>query len=222
MHEGLGFLSTFLLVFAAIGLVVACFTIYNTFQIIVTQRSREMALLRSVGATRRQVLWAQLHRSGHPRRDRVGHRTVRRRGRGRRPEGDDGRVRDRHPRRRHRLLGSHGASSAMASARSSPSRRRCSRRCAPRACHRWPRSATIAADAGGQPRAPRLIQGGVVTAARDRQRSSPASAASGILMVGIGALLVFLGVFTLGPLDRPPGRPIARRAGRHGAAASPG
>ena len=60
MHEGLSFFSTFLLVFAAIGLVVACFTIYNTFQIIVTQRSREMALLRSVGATRRQVLWAQL------------------------------------------------------------------------------------------------------------------------------------------------------------------
>ena len=36
----------------SIGLVVACFTIYNTFQIIVTQRTREMALLRSVGATR--------------------------------------------------------------------------------------------------------------------------------------------------------------------------
>ena len=57
---GLSFFNTFLLVFAAIGLVVACFTIYNTFQIIVTQRRREMALLRSVGATRRQVLWAQL------------------------------------------------------------------------------------------------------------------------------------------------------------------
>jgi putative ABC transport system permease protein len=60
MHEAMGFFSTFLLVFAAIGLVVACFTIYNTFQIIVTQRTREMALLRSVGATRRQVLSAQL------------------------------------------------------------------------------------------------------------------------------------------------------------------
>jgi len=60
MREGLSFLNTFLLVFAAIGLVVACFTIYNTFQIIVTQRSKEMALLRSVGATRQQVLGAQL------------------------------------------------------------------------------------------------------------------------------------------------------------------
>jgi putative ABC transport system permease protein len=60
MREALSFLSTFLLVFAAIGLVVACFTIFNTFQIIVTQRRQEMALLRSVGATSRQVLWAQL------------------------------------------------------------------------------------------------------------------------------------------------------------------
>jgi putative ABC transport system permease protein len=60
MHEAMGFFSTFLLVFAAVGLVVACFTIYNTFQIIVSQRTREMALLRSVGATRPQVLSAQL------------------------------------------------------------------------------------------------------------------------------------------------------------------
>ena len=60
MREAFSFFSTFLLVFAAIGLVVACFTIYNTFQIIVTQRRQEMALLRSIGATRRQVLWAQL------------------------------------------------------------------------------------------------------------------------------------------------------------------
>jgi putative ABC transport system permease protein len=60
MRDAMGFFNTFLLVFAAIGLVVACFTIYNTFQIVVTQRTREMALLRSVGATRTQVLWAQL------------------------------------------------------------------------------------------------------------------------------------------------------------------
>jgi len=58
--KSMGFFNTFLMVFAAIGLIVACFTIYNTFQIIVTQRGREMALLRAVGATRAQVLWAQL------------------------------------------------------------------------------------------------------------------------------------------------------------------
>ena len=60
MREAMSFFDTFLLVFAGIGLVVACFTIYNTFQIVVTQRTREMALLRSVGATRAQVLWSQL------------------------------------------------------------------------------------------------------------------------------------------------------------------
>jgi putative ABC transport system permease protein len=60
MREGLSFFNTFLLVFAGVALVVASFTIYNTFQIIVTQRSREMALLRSVGATRAQVLQSQL------------------------------------------------------------------------------------------------------------------------------------------------------------------
>jgi putative ABC transport system permease protein len=58
--EGLAFFDTFLLVFAAIGLVVGCFTIYNTFQIVVSQRAREMALLRAVGATQRQVIASQL------------------------------------------------------------------------------------------------------------------------------------------------------------------
>ena len=60
MQKGLGFFNTFLLVFAGIGLVVACFTIYNTFQIVVTQRRKEMAMLRAVGASRRQVLFSQL------------------------------------------------------------------------------------------------------------------------------------------------------------------
>lgn len=60
MAEAMGLFTTFLLVFAVIGLVVACFTIFNTFQIIITQRIREMALLRAIGATRAQVLGAQL------------------------------------------------------------------------------------------------------------------------------------------------------------------
>jgi putative ABC transport system permease protein len=56
-----GFLSllrTFLLVFAGIALLVGTFSIYNTFSILVAQRSRESALLRAVGATRGQVLAA--------------------------------------------------------------------------------------------------------------------------------------------------------------------
>lgn len=44
-----------LLVFAAIAVVVGTFLIVNTFSILVAQRSRELALLRAVGASRRQV-----------------------------------------------------------------------------------------------------------------------------------------------------------------------
>jgi putative ABC transport system permease protein len=48
-------INTFLLVFAAISLVVGTFLIINTFSILVAQRSRELALLRAMGASRRQV-----------------------------------------------------------------------------------------------------------------------------------------------------------------------
>lgn len=60
MANALGFFETLLLVFAIIGLVVASFTIFNTFQIVITQRIREMALLRAIGASRSQVIFAQL------------------------------------------------------------------------------------------------------------------------------------------------------------------
>jgi putative ABC transport system permease protein len=55
-RQALGFFNTFLLVFALIALFVGSFIIYNTFSIIVAQRTREMALLRAIGAGRRQVL----------------------------------------------------------------------------------------------------------------------------------------------------------------------
>jgi putative ABC transport system permease protein len=45
-----------LILFAGIALVVATFTIYNTFSILVAQRTREWALLRALGATRGQAL----------------------------------------------------------------------------------------------------------------------------------------------------------------------
>ena len=51
----LSFLSTALLIFALISLIVGGFTIFNTFTITVGQRTRELALLRVVGASRRQV-----------------------------------------------------------------------------------------------------------------------------------------------------------------------
>ena len=55
VDKALGFFSTALLVFAFISLFVGAFTIFNTFSIIVGQRTRELALLRIVGASRRQV-----------------------------------------------------------------------------------------------------------------------------------------------------------------------
>lgn len=44
-----------LLLFGAVALLVAALVIYNTFNILVAQRMREMALLRCIGATKRQV-----------------------------------------------------------------------------------------------------------------------------------------------------------------------
>ncbi len=58
--QAFGFFRQILLVFGAIALLVATFIIYNTFSILVAQRSREMALLRAVGASRRQVLTSVL------------------------------------------------------------------------------------------------------------------------------------------------------------------
>jgi putative ABC transport system permease protein len=55
INKILSFLNYFLLTFAAISLVVGIFLIINTFSILVAQRSRELALLRAMGASRRQV-----------------------------------------------------------------------------------------------------------------------------------------------------------------------
>jgi putative ABC transport system permease protein len=52
----LDLLTTFLTAFAGIALLVATFSIYNTFSIIVAQRTRQAALLRALGAGRGQVL----------------------------------------------------------------------------------------------------------------------------------------------------------------------
>ena len=42
--------------FAYVALFVGMFIIYNTFSIVVAQRTKEMAMLRAIGASRRQVL----------------------------------------------------------------------------------------------------------------------------------------------------------------------
>jgi putative ABC transport system permease protein len=56
LEEDLGFLRTFLLVFAYVALVVGAFIIFNTFSITVAQRTREFGLLRTLGASRAQVM----------------------------------------------------------------------------------------------------------------------------------------------------------------------
>lgn len=64
IKEALGFFNTFLLVFAAISLFVGAFIIFNTFNILVTQRTRELALLRALGASTRQVTVSVLTEAG--------------------------------------------------------------------------------------------------------------------------------------------------------------
>lgn len=59
-RDFLGFFNTALLIFAFVALLVAAFSIFNTFSILVAQRTRESALLRALGASRRQVLASAL------------------------------------------------------------------------------------------------------------------------------------------------------------------
>ena len=60
IQEGFGFLSTALLIFAGVAVFVGAFLIFNTFSITVAQRTREFAILRTLGASSRQVLTAVL------------------------------------------------------------------------------------------------------------------------------------------------------------------
>ena len=55
VEEGLSFINYFLLAFALVSLLVGAFIIANTFSMVVAQRMREFALLRSLGASRGQL-----------------------------------------------------------------------------------------------------------------------------------------------------------------------
>ncbi len=55
-QQGISFMSTFLLVFAVVALVVGGFVIFNAFSITVAQRTKETAMLRAIGSSRTQVL----------------------------------------------------------------------------------------------------------------------------------------------------------------------
>ncbi len=63
LEHNLGGLRTFLLIFAYVALVVGAFIIFNTFSITVAQRVRELALLRTLGASRRQILSSVVYES---------------------------------------------------------------------------------------------------------------------------------------------------------------
>ena len=58
--SGLGFFNKILLGFAAVALFVGTFLIINTFSIIIAQRTRELALMRAIGASRRQIIGSVL------------------------------------------------------------------------------------------------------------------------------------------------------------------
>ncbi|QYG95024.1 FtsX-like permease family protein [Iamia sp. SCSIO 61187] len=53
-----------LLAFALIALLVGTFSIYNTFAIVVAQRTRDAALMRAIGASRRQIITSTLLEAG--------------------------------------------------------------------------------------------------------------------------------------------------------------
>ncbi len=56
LDEGMGMIRKFLLGFAGIALLVGAFVIFNTLSITVAQRTREFATLRTLGASRKQVM----------------------------------------------------------------------------------------------------------------------------------------------------------------------
>jgi putative ABC transport system permease protein len=56
MKEALSFFNRILLGFAAVALLVGTFLILNTFSIIVAQRTRELALMRAIGASGKQII----------------------------------------------------------------------------------------------------------------------------------------------------------------------
>ena len=58
LEDNLSFFNTFLLVFALVALFVGAFIIYNTFSITVTQRLRELGLMRALGASGNQVVFS--------------------------------------------------------------------------------------------------------------------------------------------------------------------
>jgi putative ABC transport system permease protein len=64
IRDSLGFLQTILLVFGYVAVLVGAFIIFNTFSITVAQRVSEFGVLRTLGASRRQILGSVLLEAG--------------------------------------------------------------------------------------------------------------------------------------------------------------
>ncbi len=60
IEKSLSFLTVFLAIFSFIALGVGMFVVYNVFSITAAQRQRENALLRALGASRRQITWSMM------------------------------------------------------------------------------------------------------------------------------------------------------------------
>ena len=212
----LDMLTTFLTVFAGIALLVATFSIYNTFSIIVAQRTRTAALLRAVGASRRQVLISVV----------IEALVVGRRGLARRPGRRDRRRRAAQgPVRRRRLRPAAGGivvtggtvvvAMVVGVGRDAARRHRsppCGRRGSPpgRAARRRRR-----VDRHGGPLVVGAVRGWPVPCA-GRGCSAASTTAPGV--AGLGAVLTFVGIVVLGP-SWPGPRPGAGRAVRPAVAA---
>ena len=197
--------------FAGIALLVATFSIYNTFSIIIAQRTRESALLRAIGASRGQVLWSValealamgfvasilglLAGVGLA----AGLRSIVRRGRLRRSH------RRAHGEAEHGRLGVRGGHARHAGRDAVPGHPR------RRACRRSPRCATSrstgrARRGSGSRSASLFTVGGVVLVI------AAAVGGGGIAPAGFGAVLTIIGVVVLGPIVAKPAARGTRRA----------
>ena len=223
LKDNLSFFNTFLLIFGLVALLVGSFIIFNTFSIIVAQRSRELALLRAIGAGQRQVLGSVLFEAVLVGLDRVG-RGVRRRHLPRqRAQGVARCARTRYPGQLDRDPGERGDLVVRHRPRRHRDRRGRARRCA---ASRIPPIAAMRDSSvdrsSSSPR--RAVIGGAVSLLGLALLLLGLFGSSGLIYVGVGMAVVFLGVAILGPMIASPlsgalGIPIEKIKGITGAIA---
>ena len=224
VRQGVGNLRVALVGFAAVGLVVGSFIIFNTFAILIAQRTRELGLLRALGASRSQVLWSVVAR-GRDRRGRGGRAWARGRRRDCARPAPRGRVQpgsaSARPRRRRCVLGRTIIAAVLVGVVVTVGRVAHSRSCARRGPRRWRRSTSCRAwdrrhSAGALPSdcSSRLRASARSGSA---SRSTPPQLARRVQVVAVGALLAFFGVVMLvAALARPMARVIGWLLSRRG------